>query len=193
MIQMEDNTTQDTEFKPDFFMADVYKKWHRTGFIAVKYWVKEGKVQIEIGTINTSTNALVSSAKAFGDVYEFLAYLGAEIEGRTSLLYPEYPTKILQFFGGTARGKDGPISRVFTTLPWKSSPDSEPDLTARSFSCGVYKGKLMKQGAIQPIYTEKLDLERVKMTMADMAKLYEQLKVQVYSYAVQQADLNEIY
>ncbi len=183
----------DTEFKPGYFMQDVFKKWHRSGFISFKYWVKEEKVLVEIGTIDKSNN-LSSSAKSYVNAHLFLAYLKSEVEGNVGLLFPDYPDKIMQLFGGSPSSKDGyPISRVFTSLPWRSTKDSPADLTARAFSCGEYKGKLTNQGAITPIYAEKLAFERVKLTLLDLAELYQRLRIQVESYAVQKADLDEVY
>lgn len=192
---MTDQTTEfEGDFNPKYYMADTFKKWHKTGFISFKYWVKEGKVQIDIGTTNSATKALVSSAKTYVDVYKFLAYLKCEVEDNAATIFPDYPDKILQIFGGSPMTKEGwPISRVFTVLPWRATKDSAPDLTARSYSCGEYKGNVTPQGAITPNYAEKLALERVKMSMFDMAELYQKLSVQVNSYAVQEANLNEVF
>lgn len=189
---MADNEDVVRDFKPDFYMEEVYKKWHRSGFASFKYWVKEDKVQIEIGTIDPKSNARLSFAKAYVDLHQFLYYLQAEVNGTMDILFPDYEAKKLQHFGGST--KDGEvISRVFTSTYWRSNKDAPADYTARAFSCGEYAGKKTASGAVTPIYDKVIQFERIRMSILEIAELHERLRIAANAYAVQRADMNEVY
>lgn len=147
----------------------VFKKWHRTGFISVGYWAKADKVIIELGSMEEG-GTLKSATKCFIEAPRFLSYLRAEVNGTLSHLYPDYETKGFEVFGGTTN-KDGVISRVFKSTYWTKG--DKPDLTGRAFKCGQFKGTKSAQGAIMPIYKEKLSLDSMRISVEMLAEMYE--------------------
>ena len=190
---MSNNENYKENFNPEFYMVEVYKKWHRRGFLSVKYWVKESKVQVEVGTIDPQTKKCTSSSQAYGDAYSFLSYLRAEINGNMNIVFPDFPNTQFQYFGGSIKPTGEVISRVFTSTYWRSNRDSPADPTARAFSCGTYAGRKNAQGAFEPDYKSAIDFNRVKVSLAEMAELFERLNASVHAYAVQEADLHEVF
>lgn len=177
---------------PKFYMDEVYKQWHRRGFLSIRFWPHAEKVQIEIGEINPNTSKQVSVSKCFVDINKFLAYLYAEVHGRVEVTLPEFATKDWQVFGG-GTGEDGPISRVFTAGYWKPSKEASPDPTKRSFRCANYVGKPSKTGAMVPDYTKPISFNFIQMKFFEIAELYQALSIAVNAYAIQRTDQIDIY
>lgn len=163
-------------YKPEDKVVPVHKKWMQTtgkgGFVNVEYWPRTNRVVIDIGT--TQDNKLISSAKCYVKAYQFLAYLEAEVNDTVDHLYPDFfsedPKKVgVVWYGGT--GGANPVARVFKSQPWYN------DQTGRAFKCGWFEGEPKAKGAISPIYSKELRKEQIKMTMVEIAELYQALKM----------------
>lgn len=154
--------------------TQVYKKWAVVGgegrFLSVHYWPQFNKVIIDIGT-TTSNNALKENVKCYINASQFIAYLKADVENRLTHLYPN-------FFGEQGGGRvwfggsgSPPIARVFKISPWPN------DEHGRSFKCGWFEGEKQSTGAVKPIYNKKLKEESIKVTMAELAEMLENLQL----------------
>ena len=177
---------------PQYFMPEIYKQWHKRGFLSVRYWPHAEKVQVEIGTIDPNSYKTLSVSKCFIGAYEFLTYTHAETYNQIDRIFPDFATKDWQVFRGNV-GEDGPISRVFTAGYWKPNKDAAPDPTRRSFRCANYVGKPTNSGAMMPIYDKPISFNMIQMTFAQIAELHHRLNVFVNAYALQKTDLVDIY
>lgn len=180
------------ELNPQFYMDEVYKQWHKRGFLSVRYWPHAEKVQIEIGEIDPNTSKQISVSKCFVDVYKFLAYLQAETNNQVHYIFPEFSTKDWQVFGGKMTA-EGPVSRVFTAGYWKPSKDAASDPTRRSFRCANYVGIQSKSGAMMPDYKKPISFNYIQMKFVEIAELYQRLSIAVNAYAIQRTDRVDIY
>jgi hypothetical protein len=148
----------------------LYKKWHRAGFISVGYWPHADRFFIEIGSLDRSTGKLNSATKCFVPVTQFLAYLHAEVHGTMPIIFPD------SFYGGsTVDGRS--VSRVFKLAYWTSQ--GQPDSTARAFKCGHFEGIRTDSGAIKPDLKKMISMDLIKMTLAEIADLYQTLTLAV--------------
>lgn len=188
---MTDNKVTKEE-NPRYYMDEIYKQWHTKGFLSIRYWPHAEKVQIEIGEIDPNSSKQVSVSKCFLDAYKFMSYIHAEVHGTTHIFYPDLATKDLQFFGGKMTS-EGPVSRVFTAGYWKTSKDSLPDPTRRSFRCANYVGLPQKTGAMKPDYSKPISFNFIQMKFVEIAELYHRLNVSMNAYAVQRADQVDVY
>lgn len=165
-------------------LIQVYKKWMQTttkgGLVNVEYWPRTNRVVIDIGQIQD--NKLVSSAKCYVKAYQFLAYLEAEVNGLITHLYPDFASSDPKQAGVTWYGGSGgsqPVARVFKVVPWYN------DEKARAFKCGWFEGRIQAKGAISPDYSKQLRNEQIKMTMVELAELYQALKMTILVQTLQ--------
>jgi len=165
--------------------VDIIKKWHKYGFISISYWAHAQKVIIEIGSTKAegSENKLTSATKCFVPVHQFLGYLRSEISDTVEVIYPQFPTKGVEFFGGGKDKKTGEVvSRIFKAGYWTGK--AGVDEKSRAFKCEHYKGTLADQGAIIPKYNEPaISRDGMKITMADIAEIFEKLSITTISEA----------
>jgi hypothetical protein len=176
MTDMETPATTTTQNE----IETIYKKWHRTGFIAVGYWPSADKLTIEIGSLDTN-QSLKSATKCFIPVSQFVAYLRAEISGNLANIYPKYAESGLAFYGGGKTDK-GVVSRVFKSTVWTSGGNTDP--AGRAFKCGHFVGTRTEQGAVQPDYKQPLSADTIKMTLADLAEIFETIQLKVIAERV---------
>jgi hypothetical protein len=146
MTDMETPATTTTQNE----IETIYKKWHRTGFIAVGYWPSADKLTIEIGSLDT--NQSLKSAESG-----------------------------LAFYGGGKTDK-GVVSRVFKSTVWTSGGNTDP--AGRAFKCGHFVGTRTEQGAVQPDYKQPLSADTIKMTLADLAEIFETIQLKVIAERV---------
>jgi hypothetical protein len=159
--------------------VDVYKKWRQSsgegGFINFQYWPVYHKVIVDIGTVKNG--ALVDNAKCFVNASQFMAYLKADVEGIVTKLFPNFFDETAKkagwatYGGSTVQGKV--IARVFKVTYWPG------DQASRDFKCAWFDGQPMGQGAIQPIYDKPIKTEHIKMTMFELAELYQEMSMAV--------------
>jgi hypothetical protein len=64
------------------------------------------------------------------------------------------------------------VSRVFKITHWKNKT-GQMDTGARAFKCGHFAGQVTSSGAITPILSEMITSDVIKMTVADLAEIYE--------------------
>lgn len=155
----------------------LYKKWHKTGFISVAYWSKADRVIIEIGSLE-SDGSLKSATKCFIPAAQFLAYLRSEINDTLDLIYPNFDSNGHAFYGG-GDTPSGVVARVFKIAYWTSKNSNSPDKASRAFKCGHFKGKKTDQGAVTPDYSQVISANSIKMTLADIAEIFEILNKHV--------------
>lgn len=157
----------------------VFKKWRQSsteaGFISFQYWPKNHKVIIDIGT--TKNGALEDNAKCFVNASQFMAYLKADVENNVTHLFPKFfdakmsDSGWTSYGGSTQNGKT--IARVFKVTYWST------DQTGRDFKCAWFAGQSMKQGAIKPLFDQNIKSQNIKMSMLEMAELYESMKIAI--------------
>lgn len=177
---------------PQYYKEEVFKHWHKYGFISVKYWPRANQVLIEIAQTNTDTKAVVSLSEAYIEGDKFLSYLRAETHKLVSHLYPDYPQQGFKNYGGTT--KDGqPISRVFASNFWKIKGTDDPDYTARAFSCSLYKAKRNAQGAYQPIYSEQISHNTIKLSLEQISQMYISLSQVMQAFLVEKMKAYNIF
>jgi hypothetical protein len=164
-----ETTTQD----PPVNLASepIYKKWHKTGFISVGYWAKASKFTIEIGSLGQD-GSLKSPTKCFVPVYQMLAYLHAEVNSQVVNVYPKFDLEGYSFYGGGKSPTGGVVSRVFKITNWKDKVGNV-DKSGRAFKCGHFAGQTTTSGAITPILSEMISSDVIKMTVSDLAEIYQ--------------------
>lgn len=156
---------------------ELIKKWHRSGFLSVSYWGGEAnKVIIEIGSTDPNrNNALVSATKVFLPANQFMAYTRAEVSAQTPRIFGQFEEKGISFYGGTL--KPPVVSRVFTSKIYVR--DGVADGRARTFSCAQYEGQLQDKGAIVPDFKKQISYNSMKVSLADIAEIFETLSTQI--------------
>jgi hypothetical protein len=164
------NTSQSTE------VETLYKKWHKTGFISISYWSKADRIVIEIGSLESS-GSLKSATKCFVPAPQFLAYLRSEINDTLDVIYPGFNANGHSFYGG-GDTPTGVVARVFKITHWMGK-NQAVDTTSRAFKCGHFKGKRTDQGAVTPDYSQVISANSIKMTLADIAEIFEILYKQI--------------
>jgi hypothetical protein len=177
---------------PHYFMDEIYKQWHKRGFLSVRYWPYAEKVQIEIGSIDPNTSKQISVSKCFIDAYKFLTYIHSETYGNVLHVFPDLATKDWQVFGGKVTS-EGPVSRVFTAGYWKANKDAAPDASKRSFRCANYVGIPGKNGEMAPDYSKVISFNFIQMKFDQIAELYHKLSISMISYSAQKTDQVDIY
>lgn len=157
---------------------DLFKKWHRTGFVSVAYWATAEKVIVEIGAIDPDkNNALLKATKCFIPSLQFMSYLHAEIHGMTDRMFPSFDTKGVSFFGGTP--KPPVVSRIFNSsyyLDYRNNKQIDP--LYRTFTCAHYDGEVTGKGVITPIFKNEISKNTMKIALVDLAEMYHLLYMQ---------------
>lgn len=163
---------------------ELFKKWHRTGFISVGYWNYADRVIIEIGSVNPDdNNSLKGATKSFIPVFQFLAYLQAEVNGNPGLMFPKFEDKGVSFFGGN--NKPPIVSRIFNSKIYTDYRNNNaPDPFSRTFTCAHYEGEARDKGVIIPNYKAEISKNTIKLALADLAEMYQLLSMQVLAETV---------
>lgn len=186
------DTTQEHEENPYYYMDEIYKQWHRSGFLSVRYWARVKIAQIEIGTIDPNSHNAKSVSKCYIDAYKFLTYLHAEVYGITNRIFPDFEEKEFQHFGGKMTA-DGPVARVFKSGYFKKHKDDTPDSSRRSFRCANYVGIPGKNGEMRPDYSKVISFNSIQMRFENIAELYHRLDKAMQSYEIQHADQVDVF
>lgn len=172
--------------EPQDGAIQVFKKWRQNpksnegGFISFLYWPKNHKVIVDIGT--TKNGALVDNAKCFVNASQFMAYLRADVEDRVDHLFPGFFSESIKDSGWTSYGggtKAGvTTARIFKVTYWPNDQDS------RDFKCAHFVGTPIAQGAIKPDFNQPLKQEHIKVSMFELAELYESLNLAIMASKV---------
>ncbi len=160
------------------YQIEIYKKWHKTGFISISNWPTADKVKFEIAT-TTEDRKLKSLSTCYLPVYEFLTYLQAEVSGRVTEIFPEF-AKTDKNHGWTKYSgspKANPvIARLFKITDWNFKHDqSWTPSGSRRFKCGEFDGQVTNTGAVNPIWSKMHNDNSIKMSQYDIAELYQRL------------------
>lgn len=156
---------------------ELLKKWHRSGFISFSLWNSADKVIIEIGSTDPdNNNALKQVTKCFLPAVQFLTYLHSEVNGIVTTIFPTFTDKGISFFGGSV--KPPVVSRVFNSSYYKDYKNNNAvDTYHRTFRCAHYDGEVKDKGAVQPIYTKKISENTIKLSLLDLAEMYQLLNL----------------
>lgn len=166
---------------------EVYKKWRRSsnsaGFASFYNWPHSDRVVIEIADVDPNTNARISMSTCYIPTFEFLAYLHAEINGRTEVAYRGLHSigrnHGLLWFGGRN------IARVFKIEDWAFDPN-EPDSAIRSqgtrrFKAGEFEIKAGSK-ASEPDYSKRINQNMIQMKPGELSILYHGLLINQQAY-----------
>lgn len=160
---------------------EVYKKWRKGGFATFSYWADGGRVIIDIGDVNTTTNKATSSTKCYVQIDNFMAYLHAEMNGQIDHIYPTMKMTGMKhgitWYGGTTQ------ARVFKIEDWNFD-GTKPTLTpseVRRFKCGLFE-KLPGGDGTQPDFKKKISMNSIQMKPFEIAALYQALSVHYNAY-----------
>lgn len=163
---------------------DVYKLWHRSGFVSVSsdLLARTGKFAVSIGEIDPDSKKLKSSSDAYLEAYAFLGYLRAIANGTAAEIYPKregLPTPESFIAYGGANSKEGPISRVFKAHP------KEGDDSRFAWKVGIFPARTTKTGAFVPagdlkqsnfVYVPRSEIPGIAMRL-EAGLLTEQFKL----------------
>lgn len=158
----------------------VYKKWRKGGFATFTYWAEGGKVVVDIGDVNTTTNKAISSTKCFIPIDQFMAYLHAEVNDRAHVIYPTILMNGSKhgatWFGGTSQ------ARVFKIEDWAFSDgkDLQPS-PIRRFKCGLFE-KVPGADGTQPDFSKRISANMIQMKPFEIAALYQSLLAHYHAY-----------
>lgn len=179
----------DEELNPKYYMVEFYKKWHRYGFISIRYWPFAEKVQLEIAK-TTADKKVESLSKCYLNTYEFMSYLHAEVHGNLDIIYPDFDNNEFKSYGGgpDKEHSDQLVSRIFTAGYWKPSKDAPADRTKRGFRAACFIGHHGANNSIVPDYNQQISFDMIQIRMNELAEIYLGLNTIVQAYALQRAD-----
>ena len=126
---------------------------------------------------------MISATKCYLPETQLLAYLRAEVHGQTARLFADFEAKGVSFFGGSQ--KPPIVSRIFNSkiyLDYRN--DNAPDPRARTFMCAHYEGRLQDKGVVLPDFKKELSRNTMKITLTDIAEIFEKLSTQVIAEKV---------
>lgn len=192
-------TTENTSGQGKHFEPDIYKRWHRKGFISIRPWSDAGRFVIDIGTIDPNTKAKISNDIAYVNALDLLTYLKAVRDGYGTKLYPIMsPDKVpdrpsdesFVVYGGSDTA-EGPISRIFKIHHWayKAGDNYQYDNKAFAWKIGVFKANRTSEGAFIAIRSQSLSYNMIKVDRLEMAKIANMVELTMISNAAQGIDL----
>lgn len=164
---------------------DLYKKWHRGGFMSIQPALSIGRVAIDIGAIDPNSKKFQGATKVWTPVVPLYTYLKAVYDFRAIDLYPENPKAGIPTDEGFAAygGKvtdTGPVSRVLKIHYWNNDNSQ-----AFAWKCGHFKARTTSTGAFIPEdMGSPLSAHMIQVTRTEMAQIYVRMGLALNAYAV---------
>lgn len=154
------------------YEPDLWKKFFKFkdkgGFIALRPWLRAGKISVDIG--ETAAGGLVGNTLVWAPALPFAVYLRAVANDTAQKLYPadgnDNPAETYMYYGG-GKTADGPVSRILKVSYWPNTTDGQ----AFQFKTGIFKARESATGAFLPDMKSPVSQNSIKVTRKEIAEI----------------------
>lgn len=162
---------------------DLYKKWHRAGFMSLRTALDIGRISVDIGSIDATSKKFQGATKIWTPAIPLYTYLKAVYDGRAVELYAEnakagVPTDEGYVAYGGRMTDEGPISRVLKIHYWNDTTN------AFVWKAGHFKARATATGAFIPEdMSSPLSAHMIQVTRVEMAQIYVRMGLALDAFA----------